>query len=198
MKKSAWVKGFLAVGMLFATWNGSVGTTAAAASASKTAPIMRDNLSKYGLVKDVELPVTIMAGGLSYTLEKIMIYDINSTTAQSLIKKYGYNNYGKYFVWTKITIENKGKNIIQETSKSPNPKWFISVGDGGILLQDMPGVKVKEKNSKEALWDYTLKPGEKLTTYQAFLNTGPFKHLKIWLDVNGTSEQKYIANGNEE
>ncbi len=197
MKKTM-IKAVLTATMLFSAILGQgVVTNTAAAKPVVTAPVMTDNLSKYGLIKDVELPVTITAGGLSYTLEKIMIYDINSATAQALIKKYGYNNYGSYLVWTKITIENKSTKVIQESAKDPNPKWFISPGDGGVLLQDMPRVKVKEKNSKEALWDYTLKPGQKLTTYQAFLNTGSFKYLKIWLNVNGSSQQKYIVNRKE-
>lgn len=193
---NAWIKGLLAVLMLLATWSGSVGSVGAAAS---TAPIMRDNLSAYGLKKSVELPVTITAGGLFYTLEKIMIYDINSATAQQLIKKYGYNNYGKYFVWTKITLENKGDKAIEVSSKDPNPKWMIRVSDGAVLDQDMPGTKVREKNSKEALWTYSLKPGQKLSTYQGLLCYGStLDHLVISLDVKGQSAIKYIVNRNEE
>ncbi|MDQ0195496.1 hypothetical protein [Paenibacillus wynnii] len=198
MKKTI-VKTVMAASMLFSMVLGQgEGTVAVAATSATTkAPVMTDNLFKYGLKKDVELPVTVTAGGLSYTLEKIMIYDIKSATAQELIKKYGYNNYGKYFVWTKITIENKGKTVIEESAKDPNPKWSIGVGDGGVLLQDMPLVNVRKKNSKEALWDYTLKPGEKLTTYQGFLNTGSFNHIVIWLDVKGSSAEKYIVNRKE-
>lgn len=60
--------------------------SATAKPAATPAPIMRDNLSKYGLKKDLELPVTVTAGGLSYTLEKIMIYDFKSKDAQNLVK----------------------------------------------------------------------------------------------------------------
>ncbi len=192
--KNTWIKGLLAVVILLATWGGSAG-----AAAASTAPVMRDNLSKYGLVKDVELPVTITAGGLSYTLEKIMIYDINSATAQALIKKYGYGSYGNYFIWTKITIENKGSKVIEVTANDPNPKWMIGIGDGGILDPGMPRTKVRESNSKEALWGYSLKPGQKLSTYQAFFNLGPrFDYLVISLNVKVSSGQKYIVNRKEE
>ncbi len=174
-------------------------SAAAASTSTKPAAVMTDNLFKYGLKKNVELPVTLTAGGLSYTLEKIMIFDINSATAQQLIKKYGYNNYGKYFVWTKITLENKGDKVIGFSSKDTNPKWMILVGDGAVLSQDMPSVKVREKNSKEALWTYNLKPGEKLSTYQGLLNFGStLDHLVIKLNVKGESEIKYIVDRKEE
>ncbi|AIQ27999.1 hypothetical protein P40081_07255 [Paenibacillus sp. FSL P4-0081] len=192
------VKVLLATTLLAGVIVGQVGPASATAAKPTAAPIMRDNLSKYGLVKDVELPVTVEAGGLSYTLEKIMIYDIKSETAQSLIKKYEYNNYGKYFVWTKITLENKGEKTIEVSSKDPNPKWMIRVGDGAVLDQDMPGKLVREKNSKEALWTYSLKPGQKLSTYQGLLCYGSkLDHLVISLDVKGKSAIKYIVNRKE-
>lgn len=198
--KKAILKVVLAVTMLSSAVIGQMGSVHGAAAAKPTAaPVMRDNLSAYGLKKSVELPVTVTAGGLSYTLEKIMIYDINSATAQALIKKYGYNNYGSYFVWTKITLENKGDKTIEVSSKDPNPKWMIRVSDGAVLDQDMPGTKVREKNSKEALWTYSLMPGQKLNTYQGLLCYGStLDHLVISLDVKGKSAIKYIVNRNEE
>lgn len=192
----------LLLSQLLSMGGGSQDNTVSAAAAStstKTAAVMTDNLFKYGLKKDVELPVTLTAGGLSYTLEKIMIYDINSATAQQLIKKYGYNNYGKYFVWTKITLENKGDKVIEVSSKDPNPKWMIRVSDGGVLDQDMPGMRVREKNSTEALWTYSLKPGQKLGTYQGLLCYGStLDHLVISLNVKGNSAIKYIVDRKEE
>ncbi|KGE19023.1 hypothetical protein [Paenibacillus wynnii] len=200
MKKTI-VKTVMAASMLFSMVLGQGEGTAvavAATSATTKAPVMTDNLFKYGLKKDVELPVTVTAGGLSYTLEKIMIYDIKSATAQELIKKYGYGSYGKFLVWTKITIENKGNKTIEVSANDPDPKWMIGVGDGGILDQGMPSIKVREKNSKEALWSYSLKPGQKLSTYQGLFNLGStFDYLVIWLDVKGKSGQKYIVNREE-
>ncbi|MEI2395489.1 hypothetical protein [Paenibacillus phytohabitans] len=193
------VKVLLATTLLAGVIVGQVGPASATAAKPTAAPIMRDNLSKYGLVKDVELPVTVEAGGLSYTLEKIMIYDINSETAQSLIKKYGYGSYGNYLVWTKITIENKGSKTIQVTANDPNPKWTIRIGDGGILDPGMPRKKVYDSNSKEALWSYTLKPGQKLSTFQEFINMGTqFDYLVISLDVKESTVQKYIVNRKED
>lgn len=203
MKKSM-VKTSLAVALLIGgilgQGAGDVAVVeAAAAPATKAQPVMTDNLAKYGLKKDVELPVTVTAGGLSYTLEKIMIFDVKSKDAQALIKKYGYGSYGDYFIWTKITIENKGSKVIEISANDPNPKWIIGIGDGGILDPGMPRTKVREINSKEALWGYSLKPGQKLSTYQGFFNLGPrFDYLVISLNVKGSSAQKYIVNRKEE
>lgn len=193
--KNTWIKGLLAIMMLLATWSGLVGSAGAAAN---TAPIMRDNLSKFGLKKEVELPATVTADGLSYTLEKVMIYDVNSSTAKALMKKYGYTAEGNYFIWTKITIENKGKTSIEQTSKSPDPKWTLFAADGGMFAEAMPSLKVRDKNSKEALWDWTLKPGQKLSTYQGlFYNASVFDYFAVRLNVKGKIEVKYIVDRKE-
>lgn len=110
--------------------------TATPATKATAAPIMRDNLAKYGLVKEVELPVTIEKEGFSYTLEKIMIYESSSPTAQSLIKKYGYYGDKKYFIWTKITIQNNSKSVVQFSSKDLSDKWRLNFGERSVT--DMP------------------------------------------------------------
>ncbi|WP_379155045.1 hypothetical protein [Paenibacillus sp. sgz5001063] len=197
MKKTM-MKAVLAAAMLVGSILGQVGSVHATTAKPTAAPIMRDNLSKYGLVKDVELPVTLTAGGLSYTLEKIMIYDIKSKDAQALIKKYGYTGTGNYFVWTKIIIENKGGIPIEQSANSPDPKWRLSLTDGGILAETMPRINVKKKNNKEAIWDWSLKPGEKLTTYQGLMYSGTkFDHFVIWLNIKGSKAEKYIVNRGE-
>lgn len=168
--------------------------TATVKPTATPAPIMRDNLSKFGLKKDLELPVTVTAGGLSYTLEKLMVYDINSKDAKDLIKKYGYSSYGEYFIWTKITIENKGNTVIEESAKDLSQKWNLTFSDGGTLYPDMPEVKVRENNSKEALWNYQLSSGQKLTTYQGFNYRGKFDYFVIRLSVKGTKASKTIVN----
>lgn len=198
------IKGVMAAAFLVATLGGSQGTVAAAPAANK-APMM-DNLSKYGLVKEFELPVTVTAGGLSYTLEKIMIYDSAAATVQPLIKKYGYPNLGtgdlhkfyKYFIWTKLTIENTGKTTIQRRSVSPEDKWFLSFSDGAdpkATRSLMPRIVADQINNTEALYGFVLEPGKKLTTYQAFTYSGAdFDYLKVALDVNGSTSEKKIAS----
>ncbi|MDH6374912.1 hypothetical protein M2444_006776 [Paenibacillus sp. PastF-3] len=204
--KNTWIKGIkglMAAALLVAALGGSVGT--AGATAADTAPTVKDNLSKYGLVKDVELPVTVTAGGLSYTLEKIMIFDSAAPTLQPLIKKYGYPSLGvaelhkfyKYFIWTKITIENTGKTTIQQRSVSPEDKWFLSFTDGADPKSTrslMPRLVADQINNTEALYGFVLKPGKKLSTYQAFTYSGTdFDQLKIALVVNGSTAEKYVA-----
>lgn len=160
-------------------------------------PIMRDNLFKFGLKKEVDLPVTISAGGLTYTLEKLMFYDVKSKEAQSLMKLYDYSNNiykspTKYMVWTKLTIENKGSKVIQVSSVDLNPKWNLKV-DGYNLLGPAPGTKMLELNNKEALWDWVLKPGEKLSSYQMYGCIKDPIDISINVNIAGDFKEKYIV-----
>ncbi|QQZ64654.1 hypothetical protein JI735_33950 (plasmid) [Paenibacillus sonchi] len=187
----------LAATMMFSSiliQGAAINTVSAAASQSQ--PVMTDNLIKYGLKKDVELPVTLTAGGLSYTLEKIMIYDGKSKDAQGLIKKYGYDLNGfQYFIWTKITVENKSKSIVQQNAKDLRSKWRMTFGDlsKGEPSAAMPEASYYKSNNKEALWDWKLNPGEKLSTYQGFRYTGEFKCLNVRVDNSGQSISKFIV-----
>ncbi|KWX73318.1 hypothetical protein AMQ84_22675 [Paenibacillus riograndensis] len=196
MKKTI-LKVTLAATMMFGSIliQGAVINTASAA-ASQSQPVMTDNLIKYGLKKDVELPVTVTAGGLSYTLEKIMIYDSKSKDAQGLAKQYGYDLGGaQYFVWTKITVENKSKSIIQQNAKDLRNKWRMTFGDlsKGEPSAAMPEASYYKSNNKEALWDWKLNPGEKLSTYQGFRYTGEFNCLNVRVDNSGQSISKFIV-----
>ncbi|ULO06452.1 hypothetical protein H1230_26100 [Paenibacillus sp. 19GGS1-52] len=208
MKKTI-VKAILVATMLVSVALGSEGPINAAAAttpapaAGKTttpAPVMTDNLSKYGLKKDVELPVTVTAGGLSYTLHKVMIYDINSSTAISLQKQYKFVDYfgaivdPQYLIWTKITITNKSNKTIEHSNKDMLFKWRLFFENGGeAVLVDALSEKV-HLNSKQALYDFKLQPGESLITYQAMYYKGNFKYLGILLSFNGESVKKYIVN----
>ncbi|OMF32885.1 hypothetical protein [Paenibacillus sp. FSL H8-0259] len=185
------VKVLLATTLLAGVIAGQVGPASATAAKPTAAPIMRDNLSKYGLVKDVELPVTVEAGGLSYTLEKIMIYDAKSKDAQALIKKYGYNVERKYFIWTKITITNNSKTVVQFSSKDLSEKWRLYFGKDALTV--MPQSSANKLNSKDALWVWKLEPGKKLSTYQAFSYDENFKTFVIWVDNKGQFTEKYIV-----
>ncbi|WP_339317044.1 hypothetical protein [Paenibacillus sp. FSL R10-2734] len=161
------------------------------------APIMRDNLSKFGLKKDLELPVTVTAGGLSYTLEKIMIYDAQSKDAQTLIKKFNYSGEGKYFIWTKITVGNNSGNTIKKDYTDLSEKWRLGFGNKLDAYPTMPRSKDTSVNDKEALWGWKLAPGQKMNTYQAYYYDGDFKSFVIWVDNKKYSATKYIVNSPE-
>lgn len=176
-------------------------TAEAAASSTTTAtPVMMDNLFKYGLKKDVELPVTATAEGLSYTLHKIMIFDFDSTTAKALRKQYDYDDYAgvladpEYFIWTKITITNKSQKTVQRGVSDMIYKWRIFFKDGGEAQPALPTKMRLVPNSKEALRNFTLKPGESLTTYQALYYKGDFKYFSILLNFGGSFVEKYVVN----
>ncbi|AIQ16406.1 hypothetical protein H70357_06760 [Paenibacillus sp. FSL H7-0357] len=195
MKKTM-IKAALAGSMLFSLVLGQVAVTNAAAPkpAATAAPVVRDNLSSYGLKKDIELPVTVTAGGFSYTLEKIMIMETKSAAAQALIKKYGYWVDGKYFIWTKITIANKSGNIVEQNANNLSDKWRISFGDSShLMLPITPVNTLGISNSKEALADWGLKSGEKLSTYQGFSYDGELKYLYIGAKYKNFSEYKDIV-----
>lgn len=177
--------------------------SATAKPAATPAPIMRDNLSKYGLKKDLELPVTVTAGGLSYTLEKIMIYDFKSKDAQNLVKKYDYESFGglvsnpKYFIWTKITIKNNSKNTVKRSLNDREKLWTLSLQGKSQLDTIWPKANVKKLNSKEAYYYYTIKPGEQLSTYQAYLYEEDFKYFVIRLFYGGEFDEKFVVNSQE-
>lgn len=107
------VKAFLAVALLAGPAAVLAGDVSAAGVKATAAPVMTDNLAKFGLKKAMDLPVTLESEGLSYTLHKIMIYDFKSPEVKKLQKLYGFQNSTpvignpKYFIWTKVTIENK-------------------------------------------------------------------------------------------
>ncbi|WP_054939272.1 hypothetical protein [Paenibacillus ihuae] len=167
--------------------------SAAAGSTIQSVPVMTDNLLKYGLEKDIQLPATVTANGFSYTLEKIMIYETKSATAQSLIKLYDYlgTEKSKYFIWTKITIKNESGNIVQQNVKDLSDKWRFDFGEDAWSA--MPDKMVKEKNSTKALWDWVLLPGKQLTTYQAFTYNGDFDFFSIRLIIKNASNKLYIV-----
>lgn len=189
--KKTWIKGIkrlLVVGLMVTALGGSVGSAGAAAST----PPMMDNLAKFGLVKDVELPVTVTAGGLSYTLEKIMIYDTKSKDAQTLTKKYGYTgtDSAKYFIWTKITVENKSGNTVQKSYKDLNEKWTLNFGGDYSAYVIMPESSYYKTNSTEALWSWSLAPGKKLSTYQAYMYNEDFK--EFYITISNKENQNFV------
>lgn len=177
--------------------NGLTASATTTKSGVTQSSIMRDNLFKFGLEKEVELPVTITAGGLSYTLEKMMVYDVKSKDAQALIKKYGYREKvylrdTKYMIWTKITISNSSQNLIQLNAKSPTAKWFITA-NGTNLATSMPKLRAEEMNSKEALWNWKLEPGKSLSTYQMYGALEDFTNLFISINYGGSFDEKIIV-----
>jgi len=174
--------------------------SATAKPAATPAPIMRDNLSKYGLKKDLELPVTVTAGGLSYTLEKFMIYDFKSKDAQNLVKQFKYDSFGvmvskpKYLVWTKIIIKNNSKSIVKRALYDQADKWVITLKKGGKLDPIWPKVNEGRINNKSAFYYYMLKPGEQLSTYQAFLYDGDFEYFAIRMFHAGGFDEKLVVS----
>lgn len=126
-----------------------------------------------------------------------MIYDTKSATAQALIKKYGYSGDGKYFIWTKITVENKSGNTVQKNSKDLTEKWQLNFGTESRVYLTMPLSTVDtpnyKPNNENALWSWSLAPGKKMSSYQAYLYDGDFKSFVIWLDNKKASATKYIV-----
>lgn len=206
MMKRTGFKIAMASTILFSGVLGHVSATNAAEFSKAVAPsipIMTDNLLKFGLIKEKDFPITVTSGGLSYTLHKIMIYDINSKEAKALSELYRYPNstmmiYApKYFIWTKITITNHLKKTISPNSETPyNPKWILSFdasSENGRADAPIPIAKKNESNSKEALYNFKLKPGKSLTTYQAFYYEGDFKQFKIDLAFSDIFTKLVVA-----
>jgi hypothetical protein len=195
------VKVFLATALLAGSIVGHGGSANAATAQPTAAPVMMDNLSKYGLTLQVKLPYTSTVNGFSYTLHKIMIFDINSSTAKSLMSQYGYANKtdfypnAKYFIWTKITIKNGSKYTMGFNSNDLSDKWRFALNETIYSFDKViPLKKELVFNSKEALWGYTLKPGESLTTYQALLMGADLdKDLRLDIYFKGGVKDAIIA-----
>lgn len=174
--------------------------SATAKPAATPAPIMRDNLSKYGLKKDLELLITLTAGGLSYTLEKFMIYDFKSKDAQNLVRQYDYDSFSamvsnpRYLIWTKITIINNSKKTVKRTLDDHKEKWTLTLQRFGQIDEIWPTANLKKLNNKEALYYYSLKPGEQLSTYQAYLYDQDINYFVIRLFHDGEFDEKFVVN----
>lgn len=172
-----------------------------AATTNSTTTVMTDNLAKYGLKKAVNLPVTVSSGGFSYTLHKIMIYDINSTETKRLTKLYGFPSGGalvsfpKYLIWTKVTIQNNtnktlhgaGNDIIRIVP------FRFQLGASIVIEPIWPKKLAEKTNSTEALWTYTLKPGQKITSYLAYFYKGSFDFFVIRLFYGPEMVEKYVV-----
>ncbi len=175
----------LAAMMMFSSILGNVGATGASTTKAPTVPVMTDNLSKYGLKKSIELPVTMSDQDFSYTLHKIMIYDFNSKEAKTLRDKYGYQDFGrvlvnpKYFIWTKITIANNSKKNLFGGGGDLGMKIRLYFDDSDIVDIIGPMKNMEKTNNKDAMWTFDLDPGEKITTYFAYVYEGEFDYFSI-------------------
>ncbi|CAH1217376.1 hypothetical protein PAECIP111892_04402 [Paenibacillus auburnensis] len=171
----------------------------AAAATTKT-PAMTDNFFKYGMEKTQDLPATINADGLSYTLHKVMIYDVNSKDAQTIWKTYKFlplslYSKAKYLIWTKITITNNTTQTIRRDMKDLSQKWRVSVdtinGDTTLLTSGDPYYPY---NSKESLGDFILKPNESLITYEAYYAKVKPRHFFVSLMYKNTLKNLYLVD----
>ncbi|QUL56105.1 hypothetical protein KDC22_06120 [Paenibacillus tritici] len=184
--KKIMMKSILATTLLAGTILGQAGSAHAATAKPTAAPVMTDNLAKYGLKKSIELPVTMSDKNFSYTLHKIMIYDFNSKEAKTLRDKYGYQNFGrvlvkpKYFMWTKITIANTSNKNLYGGGGDLGMAIRLHFDDSRSIVDIIGPMKHMEKtNNKDAMWTYDLDPGEKLTTYFAYVYEGEFDYFSI-------------------
>lgn len=209
MKKTI-VKVSLAAAMLSSVVFGQVGSAGAAAATPKPAatvkptpaPVMTDNFFKYGMTKTQSLPATITADGLSYTLHKAMIYDVNSKDAQTIWKTYKFlplNMYpkAKYLIWTKITITNKTSRTIRKDMNDLSRKWRPSVDDGqnnGDTTLLFPGDPKHPVNSKEILGFFELKPNQSLTTYEAYYIKVKPRYFFVSLQNANTIKTLYVVD----
>ncbi|MNC08299.1 hypothetical protein D3C75_558800 [compost metagenome] len=170
-----------------------------AAAAATAAPVMTDNLAKYGLKKDMELPVTLSSGGFSYTLHKIMIFDVNSKEVVNLKKTYGFQDVGgviqdpKYFIWTKVTIQNNTKKTIHGGGNDIIRLVRFTFRDGASPDPVWPMKLASKTNSADALWTYDLKPGQKITSYLAYYFKDSLDYFVIRLFNGSAPVEKFVV-----
>lgn len=172
------------------------------AAATTVNPVMTDNFFKYGMEKTQDLPATITADGLSYTLHKVMIYDVNSKDAQTIWKKYKFLPLSlfpkaKYLVWTKITITNKTTRTVRRDMYDLSEKWTVTFDNAlnnGETVFLTPGDPKYPVNSKEALGDFILKPNQSLTTYEAYYAKVNPRYFFVTLLNGSTLKTLYLVD----
>lgn len=216
MKKSV-VKASLAAVMLFSVVLGQsvvanaeavtpVVSAKPAATAKPTAtvkpvatPVMTDNLSKYGLKKAMDLPVTLTSEGLTFTLHKIMIYDFKSPEVKNLQKLYGLQDFTgsiglpKYLIWTKFTLQNNTNKTMIGGGNDLSILMPFTFQTGKITDPIWPKKLAEKTNSIEALWTYKLKPGEKITSYLAYAYAGEFDYFVMRMFYGKNFVEKYVV-----
>ncbi|MEK3762724.1 hypothetical protein MKZ07_30540 [Paenibacillus sp. FSL P4-0338] len=194
------VKAFLAVALLAGPAAVLAGDVSAAGVKATAAPVMTDNLAKFGLKKAMDLPVTLESEGLSYALHKIMIYDFKSPEVKKLQKMYGFQNSTgsidspKYLIWTKITLANNTNKTMHGGGSDIQRLIPLTFKDGQITDTIWPRKYASKTNSKEALWTYNLKPGEKITSYLAYVYAGEFDYFAIRMLYGKNFVEKYVAS----
>lgn len=198
MKKRI-VKATLAVAMLFSVVLGQGVVANATTDKPTAAPVMTDNLSKYGLNKAMDLPVTLTSEGLSYTLHKIMIYDFKSAEVKNLQKLYGFQDSTgsidspKYLIWTKFTLQNNTKKTMIGTGKDIMRVMPFTFQDFKITDAIWPKKLAEKTNSTQALWTYNLKPGEKITSYLAYAYDGEFDFFVMRMYYGKNFIEKFVV-----
>ncbi|WP_339222829.1 hypothetical protein [Paenibacillus sp. FSL H8-0332] len=201
-KTMAWktaVKAFLAVALLAGPAAVPAGDVSAAGVKATAAPVMTDNLAKFGLKKAMNLPVTLESEGLSYTLHKIMIYDFKSPEVKKLQQLYGFQDSTgmidkpKYFIWTKVTLENKTGKTMHGGGGDLQGLVRLTFKTGQIIDAIWPEKLASKTNSKEALWTYTLKPGEKITSYFAYAYDNDFDYFVARMFYGKNFVEKYVV-----
>ncbi|MEK4853937.1 hypothetical protein NST04_29145 [Paenibacillus sp. FSL H7-0756] len=193
------VKAFLAVALLAGPAAGSAGDVSAAGVKATAAPVMTDNLAKFGLKKAMDLPVTLESEGLSYTLHKIMIYDFKSPEVKKLQKMYGFQNSTdiidspKYFIWTKVTLENKTGKILIGSGSDIERIVPLRFKSGTVTDPIWPRKYAAKTNSAEALWSYNLKPGEKITSYLGYVYADDFNFFVLRMFYGKKVVEKFVV-----
>ncbi|WNS41017.1 hypothetical protein [Paenibacillus sp. MMS20-IR301] len=194
------MKAILAASLLAGSIVGNVGSVGATEVKPTAAPIMTDNLAKYGLKKGMNLPVTLESEGLKYTLHKIMIYDFKSPEVKKLQQLYGFQNSTsiidkpKYFIWTKVTLENGTKKKLHGGGNDITITIPFTFKTGQITDALWPEKLASKTNSKEALWTYDLKPGEKITSYLAYAYESEFDYFVIRMLYGKNFIEKYVVS----
>ncbi|MRN51812.1 hypothetical protein [Paenibacillus monticola] len=197
--KKRMMKSFLATALLAGSILGQVGFANAATAKPTVAPVMTDNLAKYGLKKAMNLPVTLTSEGLSYTLHKIMIYDFQSAEVKNLQKLYGFQSATgsigrpKYLIWTKFTLQNNTKKIMTGGGNDIKRLMPFTFQTGKITDPIWPRKLASKTNSTEALWTFTLKPGEKITSYLAYAYADDFDYFVMRLYYGKNFVEKYVV-----
>ncbi|MGG3471555.1 copper amine oxidase N-terminal domain-containing protein [Neobacillus pocheonensis] len=135
-----------------------------------------NNLVRYGIKMDKQLPVKIQGAKLSLALNNVWIYPAGSNEFYDWVSKFNINVAAdtKYIVVTGISFVNNSNGILASKPESSDSPWFVSASYGDVSY---PEYNV-ESSDNEYIKQWSLKPGEKIEGFQIYqLNAeevGPF------------------------
>ncbi|MCR8659561.1 copper amine oxidase N-terminal domain-containing protein [Paenibacillus endoradicis] len=159
-----------------------------------TGEVAKHNFEDYGLTLLVELPLELTYGGLKMTVNEVYVYPTTAAEAKALDNKYDLWKFedAYYLVWVNVTLENVSKKLITTDYRDMIMKVNVMNGFGNSLHYSASWLDGFEPlNDTTLLYNWVLKPGEKVTSNIPFLDLENKKLEFIGISVRNGSGSDY-------